>query len=121
MPSSITVFVVDRDEAVRRAMERLIKADGFRVLCMESIDALLQQDFASSESVLLVDVLTARRSGVSLHQCLNARGLHLPVIYLTDCDTEDSRREARREGAIGYFRKPVDEQALSDAITFAVQ
>jgi FixJ family two-component response regulator len=45
----------------------------------------------------------------------------MPVIYLTDCDTERMRCKLRSQGAAGYFRKPVDQQALVDAITFATQ
>lgn len=121
MPVSITVFVVDSDDSVRRAMARLMKADGFRAVCVSSVEALFQQDLTASEALLLIDVRTARQSETSLHEELGARGLNPPVIYLTDCDTERSRRKARLMGAAGYFRKPVDEQALSDAITFAVQ
>lgn len=121
MLASITVFIVDGDESVRRAMARLMTADGFRAVCVESIDSLLQQDLPASEAILLVDVRTAGQSETSLHEQLAARGLNLPVIYLTDCDTERTRREAKRLGAAGYFRKPVDDQALLDVIIFAVQ
>lgn len=120
MEASITVFVVDGDDSVRRAIERLMKADGFRAVCVSSVDALFQQDLPASEALLLIDVRTARQSHISLHEELAARGLDPPVIYLTDCDTERSRQKAKLMGAAGYFRKPVDEQALSDAITFAV-
>ncbi len=120
MPASITVYVVDSDESVRRAMSRLMRADGFRAVCVGSVEALLKETMPASEAVLLVDVTTSRQSEASLHEQLHARGLNPPVIYLTDCDTERARRQARLAGAAGYFRKPVDEQALADAITFAV-
>ena len=73
------------------------------------------------DSVLLVDVATASHSAASLHVQLQERGLSMPVIYLTDCDTDRMRCEARTQGAAGYFRKPIDEQALVDAITFAAE
>ena len=119
--ASITVYVLDRDESTRRAMARLMRADGFNAVCVASVDALLQQAIPADHAVLLVDVSTEQQSARSLHEHLNARGLHSPVIYLTDCDTENSRLQASRKGAVGYFRKPVDEQALADAITFADQ
>jgi FixJ family two-component response regulator len=102
-------------------MARVMKADGFNAVCVGSIDALLQQTIPAEHAVLLIDVSTAQQSACSLHRQLNARGLHSPVIYVTDCDTASARSQARQTGAAGYFRKPVDEQALSDAITFAVQ
>jgi FixJ family two-component response regulator len=121
MPASITVFVVDKDESVLRAMARLMKAVGFQAVCVSSIEDLLQKDLASSRVALLVDVRTARLFEASLHEQLLARGLTMPVIYLTDCDTDRQRRKLRNQGAAGYFRKPVDQQALVDAITFATQ
>ena len=121
MSARITVFVVDGDASVRRAMARLMRADGFRTVCVGSIEDLLQEEVPASETVLLVDVTTARPSLHTLHERLRARGLNPPVIYVTDCETDRSRSEARRTGAAGYFRKPVDEQALSDAISFAAE
>ena len=120
MPAPVTVFIVDSDESVRHAMARLMTASGFRAVCMGSIDALLREDLPASEAVLLVDARTGRQFGGSFHEQLHARRLTLPVIYLTDCDTEPARREAKRVGAAGYFRKPIDEHALFDAISFAV-
>lgn len=121
MPGSITVFIVDRDASVLRAMARLMRADGFHAVCVDSIEALFQQDLAVRKAVLLVDVGTAHHCSRSVHAQLHDRGLSTPVIYLTDFDTDGMRREARNQGAAGYFRKPVDEQALVDAITFAAQ
>jgi len=42
------------------------------------------------------------------------------LIFLTVFDTEDMRHQARKAGAIAYFRKPVDDQALLDAIWYAL-
>ena len=121
MLDSITIFVVDGDKSIRNAMARLMTANGYRAVCVASIDDLLQRDLPSSKAALLVDTRTARQFAGSLQEQLQARGTAMPVIYLTDCDTETGRREAKRVGAAGYFRKPVDEHALFDAISFAVQ
>lgn len=121
MPDLITVFVVDGDQSVRRAMTRLMKAVGFRAVCLQSLDALLQENLPTNGAVILLDVHTAKQFSATLQEPFKSGGLTLPVIYLTDCDSERTRREARQMGASGYFRKPVDEQALSDAITFAVR
>jgi FixJ family two-component response regulator len=121
MPASITVYVVDKDESVLRAMARLMKAVGFQAVCVSSIEGLLHEELGFNRVVLLVDVSTARQFEASLHEQLHARGLTMPIIYLTDCDTDRMRRELRSQGAAGYFRKPVDQQALVDAITFATQ
>lgn len=121
MLTSITTFIVDGDESVRHAMARLMRANGFRAVCVPSIEDLLHQELPSARAILLVDTKTAWQFEGSLKEKLHAQGSEMPVIYLTDCDSEAGRREAKRVGAAGYFRKPVDEHALFDAISFAVQ
>ena len=121
MSTAITVFIVDSDESILRAMARLMRANGFQAVCLQSVDALLQQVLPSNGAVILLDVKTARQFAETLGEPFQSRGLALPVIFLTDCDTNRTRREARQMGAWGYFRKPIDEQALCDAITFAVR
>ena len=59
-------------------------------------------------------------SGLELHQELIERGFRLPVIFITGFDDEEARSQAGKSGAFGYFRKPVDDQALLDAIHLAL-
>jgi DNA-binding NarL/FixJ family response regulator len=44
----------------------------------------------------------------------------VPVIFVTAHDTPETRCRAQSAGAAGYFRKPVDDQALLDAIAWAI-
>lgn len=121
MKSSITVYIVDEDESVRNAMTRLMRSARFRAVGVSSTEELLKQDLPANGAVIIADVNTARRFAETLPEELHEQDRSLPVIYLTDYETEWIRGEAKRVGAAGYFRKPVDEQALVDAIEFAVQ
>jgi FixJ family two-component response regulator len=121
VPSRIKVFIVDDNAHTRRAMTRLMNAARFEVVCAESIDELLAGELPSTGGVIVADVSTVRQFAATLPQQLHSQEHMLPVIYLTDYDTELTRVEARRLGAVGFFRKPVDVQALVDAITFAVR
>ena len=58
-------------------------------------------------------------SGLDLKAVLDARDVHLPFILLTAHDTEETRHAARSAGAAAYFRKPVDIEALLDAIQWS--
>jgi len=60
-------------------------------------------------------------SGLELPTLLETTGRKLPVIFVTAHDTPETREHALRVGAAGYFRKPVDELALLDAIAWALQ
>lgn len=59
-------------------------------------------------------------SGLELHRKLIEGGFKLPVIFITGFDTAETRSQAGKSGAFGYFRKPVDDQALLDAIQWAL-
>ncbi|NNJ80479.1 MAG: hypothetical protein HKP19_14620, partial [Xanthomonadales bacterium] len=85
------------------------------------VNELLRLERPASNAVILADVDTTRLFAETLPRCLHDKSQALPVIYLTDYDTEYMRKEARRMGAVGYFRKPIDDQALLDSITFAVR
>jgi FixJ family two-component response regulator len=59
-------------------------------------------------------------SGFELPGLLARAGHHVPVIFVTAHDTPETRQRAQSVGAAGYFRKPVDDQALLDAIAWAI-
>jgi FixJ family two-component response regulator len=60
-------------------------------------------------------------NGFDLMEKLISKGIHTPVICVTAFDDAISRERARKLGATAYFTKPVDDQALIDAINWAIQ
>lgn len=59
-------------------------------------------------------------TGFDLQKRLLHEGIFLPIIVVSASDDEEVRETARRLGAVSFFRKPVDDQALLDAILWAV-
>jgi FixJ family two-component response regulator len=59
--------------------------------------------------------------GFDLMEQLISKGIHIPIICVTAFDDVKSRERARELGAAAYFTKPVDDQALIDAINWAIQ
>jgi FixJ family two-component response regulator len=60
-------------------------------------------------------------SGLELPALLAKQGIRIPVIFVTAYDTDENRAEARRVGAAAFFHKPIDGQALLDAVTWAAE
>jgi len=60
------------------------------------------------------------RNGFEVQERLAATGVHLPVIVITGHDGPESRTRASVMAREAYFRKPVDGQALLDAIAVEV-
>jgi FixJ family two-component response regulator len=56
-----------------------------------------------------------------LREQLETRGLQLPIIVVTAHDDAETRRNAQKLKATGFFRKPVDGKALLDAIDWSMR
>ena len=48
-------------------------------------------------------------------------GIDMPIIFITAFDLDENRQQAKQAGAIGYLRKPVDENALLDTIQMGIE
>jgi len=115
-----TVYVIDDDLSVRSALKRLLRVCGLQVRAFESVEAFLAHPPAAKNSCVVADIRLPGIDGLQLPALLAGMDLEIPVIFLTAQDTEETRGAARRAGAAGYFRKPVDDQALLDAIEWAL-
>jgi two-component system response regulator TtrR len=69
---------------------------------------------------LISDIKLKGLSGLELQQQLAERGTKIPIVFLTAFDSNEIRQQTKQAGAAGYFRKPVDDQALLDAIQWAI-
>lgn len=114
------IYIVDDDESVRRAMKRLISSMDMDVKTFASGRKFLDSEYRSQNACLIVDIKMPGMSGIELQQKLVAQGSKLPVVFITAFDTAKIRGEAKKAGAVGYFRKPVDDQALLDTIRWAL-
>jgi len=114
------IYIVDDDESVRRAMKRLFSSIGIDAQTFASGREFLDADYRDQNACLIVDVKMPGMSGLELQKKLVAKGTKIPVVFITAFDTEEIRSEAKKTGAAGYFRKPVDDQALLDSIKWAL-
>jgi FixJ family two-component response regulator len=85
------------------------------------VPKLVIQASSKAPACVIADIRMPETSGLELPVLLAKQGTRIPVIFVTAYDTEENRLEARRVGAAGFFRKPVDGQALLDAIAWAVE
>lgn len=114
------VYIVDDDVLVRRAIQRLIQSTGLEAETFASAQEFLDFEFRDKNACLIADVKMPGLTGLELQQKMLARGYELPIIFITGYDTEQTRELAKRSGALGYFCKPVDDQALLDTINWAL-
>jgi len=118
-PSPI-VHVVDDDEAIRKATERLLGAAGFTVRTYGSADAFLTAFEADTAGCIVLDVRMPGPSGTELQTILAGRDDRIPIIFLTGHAEVPASVRAIQRGAIDYLIKPVDATVLIDAVSRAL-
>jgi FixJ family two-component response regulator len=116
---SHTVFVVDDDASVRKALKRLLSANGYQVLTFDCAEAFLHSDYIRDKACLVLDIRLPGISGLDLYERLVSAEITNPVIFMTAHDSPQWLAGAAEAGAAAYLRKPFDQQLLLDAIHLA--
>ena len=116
----VFVYIVDDDAAVRHALARLMRAAQHEALAYESAERFLAEVRDRPSACILLDITMPHMTGLQVQARLKELGIQLPVIALSARDDEETRGRARKLGASFFLRKPVDDQALLDAITWVV-
>ena len=114
------VYVIDDDESVRRAFARLLRSADVNAETFSSAEEFLNSPKQEKNSCILIDIRMPDSSGFDLQQKLATSDIQIPVIVVSASDDAQIRERARDLGAVAFFRKPVDDQALLDAIWWAI-
>lgn len=121
LPMTDTVFIVDDDASVRKALRRLLKSAQYRVQTFMSAEEFRLSGFNSERGCLLLDIRLPGISGFELQEELLASGVQMPVVFVTGHDLPGMEERAMLLGAAAYLRKPFDEKALLSAVRIAIQ
>ena len=116
---SFTVFVVDDDDSVRKAMGRLLRANGYKVMTFESAEDFLVSDRGRTEGCIVLDIGLPGMSGLELYEKLASSEAKNPVIFITAHDNPQWQKAAAETDAVAYLRKPFDQHSLFDALNAA--
>ena len=116
---SVTVYVVDDDESVRRALQRLLRSAGYHAVTFESAEDFIDSAPGGGEGCLILDIRLPGMTGLDLQEKLSSSGAKYAVIIMTAHDNPQWRQRAKKAGAVAYLRKPFHEQSLLDAIQLA--
>lgn len=110
------VHLVDDDAPVRAALALLLRTVGMRVEEHADPAAFLARLPDAPPGCLVLDLRMPVMSGLQLQERLAAQGCDWPVIVLTGHGGLDACRRAFKAGAVDFLTKPVDEQALIEAV-----
>src|SRR2546423_147013 len=124
MPTSAeptTVLVVDDEDGIRQALNRLLTPQGYRVTQAPDAGAALAAIEGVHPSAMLCDIRMPNMSGVELLPKALAADTDLAVIMLTAIDEPRTAIECLKLGAYDYLIKPVDLEELEFSLQHALR
>ena len=116
-----TVAIIDDDVSMCEAIEALLRSVALRVVSYTSVQAFLDDKKALVANCLLLDIRLPGQSGLDLQDQLVARGVPIPVIFITGHADVPMTVRAMKAGAVEFLEKPFRDQNLLDAINLALQ
>jgi FixJ family two-component response regulator len=116
-----TVFVVDDDSSLRRAIKRLVESVGVQVELFGSAQEFLQAKRPDGPSCLVLDIRLPGISGLDFQRELACANIHTPIIFITAHGDIPMTVRAMKAGAVEFLTKPFRDQDLLDAIQQALQ
>lgn len=111
-----TIAVVDDDDGLRDSLVSLIRSYDHPVESFASAAEFLALRHADRFYFLVLDVQMPGMSGLELQSRLCKLGEPYPIVFVSACDDERTRAQARRAGALDFLDKPLDADRLMSLI-----
>jgi FixJ family two-component response regulator len=110
------IAIVDDDQAIREAIESLLKSAGYGVELYGSAEEFLNSGPRPDITCSVLDVRMPGMSGLELQSQLAASNCSIPIIFISAHSDESARARALKAGAVDFLQKPFSEEALLNAI-----
>jgi len=110
------IAVIDDDLRVLESLVNLLASFGYNAESYKSAEQFLTSGTLSQTCCIITDVEMRQMSGLGLLQYLKNRNCAVPVIIITGKPSARSEAFYLENGAVGFFRKPVDGDALVELI-----
>ncbi len=123
LPEDCIVHVVDDDAALRRSLRFLLESVDWQVRLHASAEEFLAAvvQAPATPACLVLDIRMPTMSGLELQQVLRARGLFLPIVFITGHADVSMAVQAMKLGAADFIEKPFKDQAMLDAVAAAMR
>jgi FixJ family two-component response regulator len=120
MAGEQTVFIVDDDASVLRAISRLLSSE-FSVQAYDSPAPFLEAIGPDVPGCILLDLALPGASGLELQERLVAAGCSQPVVFLSGHGSVRTSVQAMRAGALDFIEKPWDNDTLLATVRRALE
>ena len=119
--NSWDVLVIEDEDVVRAAVERVLTAQGLRVATARDAEAALAHPAARRCRVVVCDLVLPGLSGLDVLRTLGETRPELPIVIMTGYASQDAMARACDAGASSFLPKPFDEEELSCAVRSALE
>jgi FixJ family two-component response regulator len=116
-----TVFIIDDDAGMRRAIQDLVESVGLRAESFSTGEEFLIKHRASDPCCLVLDVRLPQKSGLDFQRQLAEMGAQIPIVFITAHGDIPMSVKALKSGAVEFLTKPFRNQDLLDAIQQALE
>lgn len=118
---SFTVYIIDDDASVRSSLSRLMRSADLQSKAFARPEEFLEIAESATKGCVLLDITMPHITGTEMQARLRDMRFKLPVIVVSASESDDARKSAFALGAQFFLRKPVDDQALIDAINWVTE
>jgi two-component system response regulator FixJ len=112
MDKMVTVFIVDDDALLCKALALFLQAEGFNVEVYPSARAFLDTCQPNWRGCMILDIGLPDMDGLALQQALAERDIRLPIIFLTGQGDIPKVVQAVKGGAADFLEKPASDSEI---------
>jgi FixJ family two-component response regulator len=114
------ICLLDDDLSMLKALDRLLKSEGFNVVKFSDPAAFLSSLAESPCPVAILDVWMPDMNGLEVQEALRKDSPDTRIIFISGRDDPSVRQTALEAGAFGFLSKPFDDEKLVQLVHKAI-
>ncbi len=121
MSEKPTVYLVDDDTIVRKAIALSLSQAGLKVRDYGSAKTFLEEYQEEQAGCLVLDLRMPEMDGLALQQILNEKESGIPVIFISGDGDIPTSVKAIKKGAMDFLEKPFTRETLLNRVQEALE
>lgn len=119
--TSLCLFIVDDDAAIRESIQGIVQALDFRTECYSSAEEFLSRNANPRPGCMILDVRMEGISGLELQKQLHERGWPIQIIIVTGHGDIQMSVQAMKQGAVHFLEKPYKPDQLRTLVQTSME